>query len=294
MGHRTPAPSSGRAKVRLPAGAAKPMATVMGVRVSFVSDVHGNIDGLARVAARAELLVVLGDLLDYVDYHDPGNGIMGQVFGADAVLRFTQLRSDHDFVGLRDLNEQLWSTVADPVGTLTDVVAARYAQIVDVLAGPTLLTLGNVDVVAAWNAVAGERLPCLDGAAVTVGGTSFGFVGGGSTRPGVRPRPSESVWRPFVRSATEYGQAVGAIGPVDVLCSHLPPGISVLRYDRVPARLEMFGPGLLEYIDAHQPKLAVFGHVHQPMSMRTRRGRTECVNVGHFQRFPRAFEVDLE
>jgi len=39
--------------------------------------------------------------------------------------------------------------------------------------------------------------------------------------------------------------------------------------------------------------LAVFGHVHQPISRRTRRGRTECINVGHFQRFPQPFEVEL-
>ena len=101
------------------------------------------------------------------------------------------------------------------------------------------------------------------------------------------------MWQPLVRGADDYEAAVRALGPVDLLCSHIPPRIGVLRYDTVPARLEMYGPGLLELIDRHQPRWSVFGHVHQPISARARRGRTECINVGHFQRQPRAFEIAL-
>jgi Icc-related predicted phosphoesterase len=263
------------------------------VRVTFVSDIHGNVEALAKVAARAELLVVLGDLLDYVDYHDPGNGILGQVFGADRVLEFTALRSAHDFVALRTLNETLWAGVADPLGTLTEVVSRRYRQIADALTGPTLLTLGNVDVLEIWRAVAGDDLPCLDGNVVERGGYRFGFVGGGSARPGHLIRLTDHVWQPFVRSADDFAGRLDALGRVDVLCTHIPPDIDVLRYDQVPARLEMYGPGVLEYVDAHHPSYALFGHVHQPLAARTRRGRTECVNVGHFQRTGRPYVLEL-
>ena len=67
----------------------------------------------------------------------------------------------------------------------------------------------------------------------------------------------------------------------------------LLRYDRVPARLEAYGPGLLEAIDAGRPELSVFGHVHQPQARRLRRGRTECVNVGHFARVPVPYEITV-
>lgn len=60
--------------------------------VSVVSDVHGNIEDLARVAEQAEFLIVLGDLLEYVDYHSPEDGILGAVFGADAVAAFASFR----------------------------------------------------------------------------------------------------------------------------------------------------------------------------------------------------------
>ena len=263
------------------------------MQLSFVSDIHGNIAALREVARRAEQLVVLGDLIDYVDYYQPSAGIMGRVFGERKVRQFIALRSVGDFPRLRDLNRELWASTDDPVGILTDVVAALYRDVLTAVGPSTLLTLGNVDVAAVWNQVAGSELPYLDAQVVHVAGRRLGFVAGGSGRPGSVVHPPDHAWQPLVRSAQDYQAAVAAIGPVDILCSHVPPGIAELRYDVVPGRLEMYGPGLAEAIDTHAPALAVFGHVHQPLSRRTRRGRTECVNVGHFQRFPRPFELRL-
>ncbi len=263
------------------------------MRLSFVSDIHGNIDALAAVARQAEQLVVLGDLLDYVDYHDPSAGILGRVFGERPVRQFTALRTAGDFHGLREFNRSLWDGTPDPLGTLTDVVSARYREVLAAVGPDALLTLGNVDVASIWNDVAGGTLPYLDGDVVDLAGRRLGFVAGGSSRPGFALRAPDAVWQPLVRAADDYEATVRALGPVDVLCSHIPPRIGLLRYDTVPARMEMYGPGLLEAIDAHQPRWAVFGHVHQPISPRGRRGRTECVNVGHFQRHPRAFEITL-
>ncbi len=264
------------------------------MRLSFVSDIHGNIDGLAAVARRVEQLVVLGDLLDYVDYHDPSAGIIGRIFGAERVRPFIALRLAGDFPALRAYNHSLWEDVDDPVGVLTDVVAARYREVLDAVGPDTMLTLGNVDVAAVWNDVAGAELPYLDASTVEIGGRTLGFVAGGSSRPGVPFRPPSSVWQPLIRSAEEYTAAVKAVGPVDVLCSHVPPGLARLRYDVIPGRLEMYGPGLVEAVEEHRPAMALFGHVHQPIARRLRHGFTECVNVGHFQRFPEPFEMDLQ
>ncbi len=263
------------------------------MRLSFVSDIHGNFAGLADVARRSEQLVVLGDLLDYVDYHDASAGILGRIFGERQVNEFIALRLAGDFPALRELNHRLWAGVPDPVGTLTEVVAARYREVLDAVGPDALLTLGNVDVASVWNEVAGEKLPYLDGEVVEIAGHRMGFVAGGSSRPGQAFRPPTSVWQPLIRSADDFAAAVHAVGPVDILCSHVPPGVSRLRYDVVPGRLEMYGPGLRESIEEHAPRLAVFGHVHQPIARRTRHRFTECVNVGHFQRFPEPFEVRL-
>lgn len=264
------------------------------MRLSFVSDVHGNVAGLREAARRAEQLVVLGDLIDYVDYHDPAGGILGRIFGASRVQPFIDLRLAGDFAQLREFNYALWASIPDPLGTLSDVVTALYRDVVAAVGPDALLTLGNVDVAELWTEVAGDRLPYLDGQVVEVAGRRLGFVGGGaSRRPGAVFGGPSSVWRPFMRSHEEYRAAVAALGPVDIVCSHVPPAIPLLRYDVVPGRMEMCGPGLVEAIDEYGPELSVHGHVHQPIARRLRRGRTECVNVGHFQRFPEPFEVEL-
>lgn len=273
------------------------------MRISVVADVHGNIEALARVADTAEQLIILGDLLDYVDYHDPERGILGEIFGVDAVLRFTALRSAGAFGELRRYNAALWNSLADPEGVLAGRVRARYSQVLDAVPDSTLVTLGNVDVVAEWNRVAGDRLPYRDAEALDIDGVRFGFVAGGVRRGaasetielhGRAPEVDRRPWRPFIRDAAEYTRAVEALGPVDVLCSHIPPEMALLRYDVVPGRFEMAGPGLTDHIDRFRPLLALFGHVHQPLASRSRRGHTECVNVGHFQRTGRALVVDTE
>lgn len=264
------------------------------MRLSFVSDVHGNVAGLREAARQAEQLVVLGDLIDYVDYHDPAGGILGRIFGAERVRPFIELRLAGEFPRLREYNNALWAGLPDPVGTLSDVICALYRDVLAAVGPDALLTLGNVDVAELWTAVAGADLPYLDGRVVDVAGRRLGFVGGGaSRRPGTVFGGPSQVWRPFMRSHEDYRAAVAALGPVDILCSHVPPAIPLLRYDVVPGRLEMCGPGLVEAIDEFDPELSVHGHVHQPIARRLRRGRTECVNVGHFQRFPIPFEVEL-
>ena len=50
---------------------------------------------------------------------------------------------------LHEYNKSLWDSTADPVGTLTEEVAARYREVLRAVGPDALLTLGNVDVAAA-------------------------------------------------------------------------------------------------------------------------------------------------
>ncbi len=261
--------------------------------VKAVADIHGNFEDLAAAGDGADLLLVLGDLLDYVDYHDPTAGILGAVFGAELVRPFIALRTRGDFAELHTYNLDLWSTVADPAGAITEIVTARYRQVVDLLPDNSVVLLGNVDVAGIWADVAPQHLQALDGVTRKYDGLTFGFVGGGSGRPDALVRATASPWQPYVRAADDFQRSVDVLGPVDVLCTHIPPKLALLRYDTVPGRLEMYGPGLLEYIDEHQPRFALSGHVHQPIASRARRGRTECINVGHFQRARRPYRLAL-
>ena len=101
---------------------------------------------------------------------------------------------------------------------------------------------------------------------------------------GVVPRPRKgAAWRPYLRVREEYDEAVRALEDVDVLCTHIPPAVAELTYDVVARRSELGSVALLELIRAQRPRWSVFGHVHQPLTARTRVGLTECRNVGHFK-----------
>ena len=76
---------------------------------------------------------------------------------------------------------------------------------------------------------------------------------------------------------------MAAVGAVDVLCAHIPPAVPDLLYDVEARRLERGSEALLDAVRDTQPGLVLFGHVHNPLARRTRIGRTECVNVGHFR-----------
>ncbi|WP_432170132.1 metallophosphoesterase family protein [Streptomyces sp. 1222.5] len=258
------------------------------MRIHVISDIHGNMSALGRAGDGADLVIALGDFLDYIDYYDSSGGVLGEVFGPDKVAKFIALRTAGAFNEMHEYDRELWSEIADPVGTITEIVATRYEQVIRLLGDRAMVTLGNVDMREIWAAVAPEPLRCLDGETVMIDGRKFGFVAGGSNKE----VPTHSPWRPFVRTPTAYRDAVERVGPVDVLCSHVPPKIDALRFDTVPKRFEMYGPGLLESIELHKPAMSLFGHIHQPESGRLWYGRTRCINVGHFQRTEAPYVLD--
>ena len=260
------------------------------MRVSVVSDVHGNFEDLARVADQAEFLIVLGDLIEYIDYHSPSAGIMGGVFGAEAVQTLAGLRLAGRFDEFHAHERDLWSTVADPGATLEELVCEQYRTVANLLSPNALVTLGNVDVPAFWDAVAPDHHRHRDGEMVEVDELRFGFIAGGALKHPVVGTP----WSYFERTPAAYRSSLENVGPVDVLCSHVPPDISDLRHDVQSGCDEMCGPGLLEAIDRFGPALALFGHVHHPRSHLVERGETRCVNVGFFKRGGQPFVFDTD
>lgn len=259
------------------------------MRLSVVSDIHGNLEGLRRAAGDAEVLLVLGDLLDYVDYHDPSQGILGSIFGADRVAELIRLRTVGDFDGFHAYDRLLWASVTEPEAVLNSYVQDRYGAIIEMLGPNTYVTLGNVDVRHLWDAVAPTHLKCLDGEVVSIGGLSFGFVGGGA----VKHLPEGSPWKSFDRHPDVFRERLGLLGSVDVLCTHIPPKVRELRFDTVADRTEMYGPGIVEYIDEHAPSRALFGHIHHPLAKEARIGSTLCRNVGYFKLDPEPFTFEI-
>lgn len=258
------------------------------MRVHVVSDVHGNVDALARAGEGADALVVLGDLIDFVDYHDHSRGILGGVFGPEKVATFARLRRDRVHTELVEYSRSLWSSLDDAARVVEDAVRDQYQKLFAAMTAPTFATPGNVDVPALWPEFVGNGVRVLDGEVAEIGGLRFGFVGGALLPPGIKPRRG-AVFRPYLRTREDFAASTRALVAVDVVCSHIPPDVPELTYDVVARRPEYGSVALLELIGAQSPRWSLFGHVHQPLAARMRVGRTECVNVGHFQRTERPY-----
>lgn len=255
------------------------------MRVHVVSDVHGSADALSRAGDGADALVCLGDLLLFIDYADHSGGVLGEIFGAEAVGEFVRLRTGRRFAEAREFTRSLWARVDDRDTAIAAAVREQYGKLFAAFPTPTYLTYGNVDVPTAWPEYLRDGLFMHDGTIAELDGWRFGFVGGGL------PTPMRS---PFEVSEEDYAAKVAAVGAVDVLCSHIPPALPELTYDVVARRFEKGSTALLESIREHQPRYALFGHVHQPLQQRMRIGRTECVNVGHFRGTGRPWALDWE
>ena len=253
------------------------------MRVHVISDVHRRTDALRSAADGADALVCLGDLLLFVDYADPAQGLFCETFGADQAIRLVALRTAGRFDEARELSAGLWAERgADRAEITRAAVTDQYAEVFAAMPAPAFLTPGNVDLPAMWPQFLRAGHQVLDGATTQIGGRTFGFVGGG-----LRTRYNT----PNELSDEEYAAKVEAVGAVDVLCCHIPPALPELTYDAVARRFERGSRAVLSAIRRTAPRLVLFGHVHQPLVSRARVGRTECVNVGHFRSTGRPFAL---
>ncbi|GAA0618717.1 metallophosphoesterase [Sporichthya brevicatena] len=253
------------------------------MRVHVVSDVHGSAAALKAAGEGADALVCLGDLVLFVDYDDHAGGIFGELFGAERAARWVALRTAGRVEEARDYLHELWAEVpGDRWSYIERAVRAQYTELFAAMPDPTYLTYGNVDLPALWPEFLTGAHTVLDGQVVEIGGRLFGFVGGGLRSP---------YRTPFEISDEDYAAKVDAVFAaaaelgrrLEVLCTHIPPAVPELTYDVVARRFERGSEQTLAAIRAHQPDLALFGHVHSPLAPRLRIGRTECVNVGHFR-----------
>jgi Icc-related predicted phosphoesterase len=253
------------------------------MRVTAISDLHGAVDQLQGLAGECDALLVLGDLINVLDYRTM-DGILVEVFGREPVARAARLRSEGRFDEAR---VEIRSRIPDPDTSrarFRDLARKEYERVFEALPEHSYVTFGNVDIPDLLLASKPETVSFLDGEAVTLGTMTFGFVGGGVRTPlGVPGEVAEQA----------YDAKLSSLGPVDVICTHMPPRLPWYTYDVVARKFEPGSVGLIAYIQEHQPRYSLFGHVHQPLVERGAIGSTELVNVGHFQAHGRGFTMDV-
>lgn len=250
--------------------------------IYVVSDLHGAPDDLRKAVPEGSTLVLLGDLVNFLDYISM-TGILTEVFSREAVEEVVRLRTAGQIEEARRVMHERSVGREDEIRTeISTRVVQQYEEIFAVLPDPTYLILGNVDNPSLAHRFAAER-PGVhepDGQVVVLDGERFGFVGGALPTP---LHVAGEITEEEMRAKVE------ALGEVDVLCSHIPPAIPELCYDTLAGKSERGSEDLLRYIEDTQPRRAYFGHIHQPLTSVLRVGRTLCINVGYFRSTKRAF-----
>lgn len=242
--------------------------------IRLVSDVHGASEALRRVTSQPGPLLVLGDLINFIDYRT-NEGIVSEVSGADVVGEFVRLRTGGD----QEEASRLWreharGREAELRAAYDRAIEAAYTDVCAALQGAadTYVTYGNVDRPAVLQRMLPPGVRFVDAGVVELDGIRFGIAGGGLPRVG---SPGEVT-------DTDMRAKLASLGPVDVLCTHVPPSVTPLATD-VVAGLQKGSAAVRDYIDEHQPATHYFGDIHQPQATTWRIGRTVCVNAGYFR-----------
>ena len=254
------------------------------MKLLLVSDVHGAFDALEEVAGRGEMLLILGDLINLLDYRTQ-EGIIADVLGREFGVAVAGHRAAGDYAAMRLAWTEIVGERRDSVrAAIDEAVAAEYQSCRLALASAVgYCTYGNVDNPTLLRAALPATMDFVDGDVVDIGGLRFGFVGGGISTPmaGAGEVTEDAMSR-----------KLEAIGPVDVLCSHLPPAIDALCTDVITGRRERSSEPILEYLRSCQPLRHFYGDVHQPQATTWRVGRTRCQNVGYFRATRRPVEFE--
>jgi Icc-related predicted phosphoesterase len=250
--------------------------------IYVVSDLHGAADAIPKAVPEGSTLLLLGDLLNVIDYAEL-SGILVDIFSKEDVKHVVDLRTEGRLEEaqrvMRERSAGREQEIREKFGALA---AQQYSEVFAHIPDPTYVILGNVDIPKMAAAYLESTPAALDadGSVVQLEGERFGFVGGALPTPlHIAGEITEEEMRTKVQALPE----------VDVLCSHIPPLVPELCWDTLANRQEQGSRDLLEYINDVQPRRHYFGHVHQPLVSSMSIGRTECINVGYFRATKRAF-----
>jgi Icc-related predicted phosphoesterase len=254
------------------------------MRVTAISDLHGAVEHLDRVGRECDALLVLGDLINVLDYRT-WDGILVEVFGREPVAQAAELRARGRFDEARAaIREHVGDGEQEARARFVELARHDYERVFAAMPEHAFVTYGNVDIPELLTAARPAGVRFVDAEAVAIGGWTFGFVGGGVRTP---------LAIPGEVGDDEYAAKFDRVGPVDVICTHMPPRIPWYTYDVLGRKFEPGSVALIAYVQERRPRYALFGHVHNPLVNRGNIGLTDMVNVGHFQGTGRGFTMEV-
>lgn len=222
---------------------------------------------------------MLGDLINLIDYRT-NDGIVAEVVGRDVVnqisfLRARRRRKEADGVW----NEAVAGRREEVDEAIGSLMAEQYREVCGALDGADAYVMyGNVDRPDMLRSHLPPSARYVDAETCTIEGSTVGFAGGGIPRIGTVGEVSPA----------DMASKLDRLGPVDILCTHVPPDVKPLAAD-VVGRTRKASREILKYVQEFQPAYHFFGDIHQPQATTWQVGSTTCINVGYFRATGRAF-----
>lgn len=243
--------------------------------VKVISDVHGEYSAIGDQLTAGDTAVFLGDYLNLIDFRTIG-GILAEVYSREEIIMaLGELAKGRRELARRSIRE-IAGANPEKFRRVHELIVESYESFFSSIPCDCFLIYGNTDDPALMREIAAGSVEVIESGVFAVDGQRFGFVSG-------TPHGPWTVGLPGEMEPDAYRALVEDLGPCDVLCTHCPPAIPELTWDRLADRDELGSSALVEYLDEHGPALHYFGHVHNPRVSRATRGRTTCINAGFFR-----------
>lgn len=252
----------------------------------FAGDIHGEFETLSGLVSADEVLFIAGDLLNFMDFADITKGILYHAFTHEELAEGLKEYARGNLDRVRDGIREISTPGHERYERVRPLIENTYERLSRMLPGKTFIIFGNDDYPSILKAKLDGKAEIIESGTVKMGGLSIGLVSG-------MPEGHRTMGLAGEIPADIFRQRLFSLGSVDIIVTHIPPTIPELTYDVVAKRQEPSSDALLEYIHAHHPSYAFFGHVHNPRVQSMTIGRTRAVNLGFFKKTGIVTRVDL-
>ncbi|GAB4331975.1 MAG: metallophosphoesterase [Candidatus Abyssubacteria bacterium] len=244
--------------------------------IKLVSDIHGAHEALSAQLDSRDTLIMLGDYANLLDF-ETLEGIITDILTKPRVMRVMMQVARGEMEEAEELVRELTLPEGKYYDRAAELLAESYTALFESIPCESYLLFGNNDFPDVLEHCRRDNVRILNGEAVTIEGLRFGLVSGS---------PPHSLTLSLQGSSDHdtFSARVAALGPVDVLCSHVPPSGLGLEYDVIMARDEASSEALSEHIRTYKPSYAFHGHVHNPGKETATLGPTRIMNLGYFRR----------
>ena len=132
------------------------------MRIKVISDLHGAVDHLMEAGRDCDALLVLGDLINVLDYRTM-DGILVEAFGREPVEEAVSLRARGRFEEARRTLRSRVGDTAEVRERYVELARLEYERVFESFPDNSYITYGNVDIPELLRSFARPGVRFVDG-----------------------------------------------------------------------------------------------------------------------------------